>query len=106
MSSCMSCINTTCPCPITSIEQHTHEYVIEGDAATTVFSKTSFTGTFVTLPNTPFVGVAVQVFINGVLQLLTRDYTIEALEGKIITFIEELTDVDISVVFVPNTPTV
>ncbi len=94
---CPRCINTSCPSAVTEVS--ITENTIEMDLSTTVDEWLSSALSTFTLTYTPHTGFAPLVFVNGVLQEDTNDYTLVA---KVLTFSPALTGTnDIKVVYVP-----
>lgn len=65
-----------------------------GTGVISVYRDSSFSGTLLTLPYTPVAGYEIMVFVNGVLQSNTTDYSIS---GADITFVATLSTDDVQV---------
>ncbi len=94
-TTCPACYNTSCPEPA---EITLTQVTMEGPTITHRVEN-NFSGTVVTLTATPYSGFPTQVFVNGVLQRLTTDYTIE--NDDEVTFTSSLTSAEVTVIYIP-----
>jgi hypothetical protein len=66
---------------------------------TTHHVENNFSGTDIELLATPYSGFPAQVFVNGVLQRLTTDYTI--VDDDTVRFNSALTAAEVTVIYIP-----
>jgi hypothetical protein len=99
MSTCPSCINTSCPAAGTEVSLTTNNISVEAAIETERYEETGFSGTTITLASAPNLTYDPMVYVNGVLSRAVVHYTY-APGSTTITFLEALTDVDIVVIYV------
>jgi len=101
MSGCSSTYNSACPSPVQTVNVHqTLLSLAAGSGSIELYTNAGFTGTQLTLPDTPLVGYAVGVYVNGLLQGLGTHYTIS---GDAITFVNALAADDVQVTYASAT---
>lgn len=98
--SCSSLYNKSCPEPVTTITISQTFLTLGGTTAIIEdYSETLTVDTVsVTLPYAPITGYAIEVYVNGLRQKLTDDYSISGTSGTIITFVNTLGSGDVVVV--------
>ena len=104
MSGCSSTYNGASPTPIQSVDVHqTILYLSDGSGIVDTYTNTDFSGTLLTLPFTPLAGYATSVYVNGLLQVYSEDYTAT---GASITFLNALTSDTVQVHYAASTSSV